>query len=249
MLVRKMLAAAGAVCVLAQVAGAEWERTISAWDSRMTDQGEVQMALWSWYEPMDHADALSGRLYLNYGLADNWNISVAPGYPYVDIDGVGSDSGITDTGLFSTYRFMDEASAGLDLALMGGVSLPTGDEEDGFGSDKVEPELFFIAARTLGALVVVGNVGGTYVVDADEGTEDFQLYGLAEVVLPVSGQFSINTMLSAATARAEGGEDMVDLGLGFRFTPSECMFIAAAGYVCLTDAYDEGYQLAAGLKF
>ncbi|HAS81367.1 MAG TPA: hypothetical protein DCS43_01495 [Verrucomicrobia bacterium] len=249
MLVKKMLAAAGAVCIFSHVASAEWERTISTWDSRLTDQGEVQVALWGWYEPADHADYVSGRLYLNYGLANNWNFSVAPGYAYMDIDGVGSDSGITDTGLSSTYRFMDEATAGFDLALMGGVSLPTGDEDDGFGSDKVEPELTLIAAKTLGAVVVVGNVGGSYVVDANEGTEDFQLYGAAEGILPVTDQLSINTVLTAATSRVEDGDEMVDIGLGIRFTPSECMFIVASGFVCLTDAYDEAYQLAAGFKF
>ena len=122
-------------CLAAVSASAEWERTISAWDSKLPDQGKFQMSLWGDYWEWESGGAdgkeMDATLYLNYGLADNWSVVLAPGYTKWDQDRGGDEAGISDTGVLSTYRILDEAEAGFDLAVMGRVSLPTGDDDKG----------------------------------------------------------------------------------------------------------------------
>ncbi len=240
-------------CLAAVSASAEWERTISAWDSKLPDQGKFQMSLWGDYWEWESGGAdgkeMDATLYLNYGLADNWSVVLAPGYTKWDQDRGGDEAGISDTGVLSTYRILDEAEAGFDLAVMGRVSLPTGDDDKGLGTGSVEPGASVILSKTLGPIIAVANLGGTLILDADDGEEDYILGAVFEGIYPVSEQLSVNGQFSASTARWEHGDESVDLGAGVRFTPMPQWFLAGAGYVCLTDAYDWGFQVASGYEF
>jgi len=247
------LTAAAVLCVFAVAASAEWERTIFAWDTRLPAQGKFQASLWGDYYAYEVGDAdattLDGVLYLTYGIADNWSACVAPSFTSWDVDDGDSESGISDTLLTTTYRFMEEKDSGADVAILGRASLPTGDDDKGLGSGNVEPGFLVLAAKTLGPIVAVANAGATAILDADDGEEDFILRGCIEGIYPLNEQLNINALLSAETARADGADDDVELGLGTRFTPVEQFFVLGAGYVCLTDAYDWGATLATGYEF
>ncbi|MBU1910096.1 MAG: transporter [Verrucomicrobia bacterium] len=241
------------LCLFAVAASAAWERTVSAWDTRLPAQGKVQLSLWGdyWASEAAGADAttLNGTLYLTYGIADNWSACVAPSFTRWDVDGGDSETGISDTDVMTTYRFMDEAEAGVDLAVQGRVQIPTGDEDKGLGTGHVEPKLMLLASKALGPIIAVANLGGIAVLDANDGEEDFILRAELEGIYPLSDQLSLNAVVSAMTARWDGADDMVDLGVGARFTPQEQLFVLGAGYVCFTDAYDWGAQIAAGFEF
>ena len=43
----KLWMAAGLACLFAATAGAEWQRTVSAWDTRLPAQGKLQLSLWA----------------------------------------------------------------------------------------------------------------------------------------------------------------------------------------------------------
>lgn len=249
----KWLVASMVAGMMAVSAGAEWERTVSAWDARLPAQGKIQASLWGGYwtwgeDGVDGTD-MDATLYVNYGIADNWSVGVAPSFYSWDVDGGDSESGLSDTGLMSTYRFMDEADAGFDFAAMGRVSLPTGDDDDGLGTGSVEPGLVLIAAKTLGPIVAVANAGATLILDADDGEEDFVVFASLEGIYPLTDKLSVNGTFSLGTSRAEDGDEPVDIGLGARFRPMEQFFVGGAAYVCLTDDYDWGGQIACGYEF
>ncbi|NLE59485.1 MAG: transporter [Planctomycetes bacterium] len=218
----------------AATASAEWERTVNAWDTRLPDQGRVQASIWGsyWEWEAGRADGYSteGRLYVNYGIANNWALCVTPSVVSWDVDGGDSESGIGDTALLSIYRFMEEADAGFDLAVKGSVSLPTGDDDKGLGSGSVEPGLALLAAKTIGPFVAVANAGGDWILDTDRGEEDYVLYGVLEGLYPLSEQATLSASCSAATARWDGEDDDIDLGIGGRVTPIPEMFLAGAFY-------------------
>ena len=250
---RKWRVALCGLCLTAVTASAEWERTVSAWDSKLPDQGRFQLSLWGgyWEWESDGADGkdMDATLYLNYGIADNWSVALAPSYFKWDQDRGGDEAGISDTEVLSTYRLVNEADAGFDLAMMGRVSLPTGDDDKGLGTGNVEPGASVILSKTLGPIIAVANLGGTLILDADGGEEDYMLGAVFEGIYPVSEQWSVNGQLAASTARWEHGDESVDLGAGVRFTPVSQWFLVGAGYVCLTDAYDWGLQVASGYEF
>ena len=253
MTARKWLVAVGILCLFAVAASAEWERTINAFDSRLPAQGKLQLALWGLYFESDNAGAdvneMDGTAYLNYGIKDKWSASIAPGVTRWDVDNGDSESGLADTKLLTTYRFLYEADAGLDLAIMGRVLIPTGDDDKGLGTGHVEPGLLLIAAKTIGPIIVVGNAGGSLILNPNRGEEDFILGGALEGIYPLSDRLNLNAVCSASTARMDGGDDTVDVGVGARFTPLKQFFLLGGIYTCLTDAYDWGIQVATGYEF
>ncbi len=253
MKMRKCMAIVGGLCLVAGVAGAEWERTVSAWDTRFAGRGGLQLSLWGGYWESEQAGAdstsVDTTLYVTYGILENWSLSLAPGWTYIDTEGMPSENGLADSRVMSTFRFLDEKDAGLDVAVMGAVRLPTGDEDKGLGSGSAEPELALLASKTCGPVILVANAGGSVITDADEGEEDFTLWAAIEGIVPVSQSVSLNAVLTAETARWEDEDEMVDVGLGARVKPTEQFFIVGVVYACLTDAYDWGAQLACGFEF
>ncbi len=251
--IRSWFVAGCAVGLLATTASAEWERTVSAFDTQTPDEGKLQVALWGGYWEYEFArvdgDDMNAALYVNYGILDNWSVSLVPTYYDWDIEGLGSESGISDTRILTTYRFTEETDSAPAFAVMGSLSLPTGDDDDGLGTGSVEPGVMLLCSKDLGALTLVGNVGVDFIADADRGEEDFILSAELEGIVPVSEQVSVNAVLAAETARWDEDDDTVDLGLGLRVEPNEQTFVVGAVYGCLTDAYDWGLQLAGGYQF
>ncbi|MFZ5998172.1 MAG: transporter [Nitrospirota bacterium] len=87
---------------------------------------------------------------LSYGVVDN--VDVVLGVPYQWIrtkeDGATTSvDGISDVSLEVKWRFYEKD--GLGFALKPGVTLPTGDDEDGLGAGRATYSLFFISTKEL----------------------------------------------------------------------------------------------------
>jgi len=87
---------------------------------------------------------------LTYGIVDN--IDIVLGIPYErcrtkDADDGFSEDGFSDASLDLKWRFYE--SDGWGLALKPGITLPTGDEDKGLGTDRVTYHLFFITTKEL----------------------------------------------------------------------------------------------------
>jgi len=250
----KWLIVAFILCLFPVTASAEWERTISAWDTRLPAQGKLQVSLWDGYETWgdEGADGKSivGTLYVNYGLTDKWSVCLAPSFYRWQEHGIGSESGLSDTGLMTTYRFLDESKSGLDLAVMGSMGLPTGDEDKYLGSGNVEPAVRLLASKTLGSIIAVANVGARKIIDPDKGEKDFVLSADVEGIYPLNDKLSLNGVLSGNTARWDSADAYVDLGVGARFTPHKQLFVTGSVYRSLTsDVNDWYFQLGVGFEF
>ncbi|MEI7437020.1 MAG: transporter [bacterium] len=253
MTTRKWLVAVSLLGLFAMTASAEWERTISAWDTRLPAQGKLQVSFWgnyvTWNDVGADANQLDGSIYANYGIVDNWSVCIAPSVTGWNVDGGKSEAGISDTALMTTYRFMDEADAGVDVAVMGRVSLPTGNEDLGLGSGNADPGVTVMASKDLGTIIVVANVNGRMIIDANDDEKDYTLSAELEGVCPLSKQLSLNVAFSAATPQWDSEDDNVDMGIGMRYKPQERIFVNGMVYSCLTDNYDWGFQAGAGYEF
>ncbi len=87
---------------------------------------------------------------LSYGILDN--IDLVLGVPFQSIrtkeEGeTFTESGISDISLEVKWRFYEKD--GLSLALKPGISLPTGDEEEGLGAGRAGYSLFFITSKEI----------------------------------------------------------------------------------------------------
>ncbi len=239
--------------LLPAVTYAAWERTVSAWDTQLPGAGKVQISFWSnyWASESNGTDAedTMGSVYINYGVTDNWAVCVSPSLYGWKVDGGDSESGISDTTLMTTYLFLDESEDFLDLAIIGIVDLPTGDEDKYLGSGSVEPGITLIASKTFGPIIAVANVGGYTIIDSREGEKDFVLSAILEGVYPVNDKFSLNASIATWTARWDSSDSSSEAGLGARFNLSKELFLAGMFYESLSNDYDWSATLAVGFEF
>ncbi|MBI4649891.1 transporter [Candidatus Desantisbacteria bacterium] len=88
---------------------------------------------------------------ISYGLKDNLDIVIGLPYQFVNIKENGSKilnkGGLSDISIESKWRFHNMDT--LSFAIKPGLSLPTGDEEKGFGNGKISGYLAFIATKEM----------------------------------------------------------------------------------------------------
>jgi hypothetical protein len=100
---------------------------------------------------------------LTYGLTDTIDLVVGMPYQWYTVKESGirmaEDNGIGDMSVEIKWRFLDTGDEGTSLALKPGISIPSGNEEKGFGTGAVSGGVMLIATHTgkLGALH--GNLG------------------------------------------------------------------------------------------
>jgi hypothetical protein len=100
---------------------------------------------------------------LSYGLTDNidlvaampweWNTEKADGLKVADENGVG------DVALQIKWRFYNNADAGFSLALKPGLTLPTGNDNKGFGTGKVSGGATLVATHKAKLTSMHFNIG------------------------------------------------------------------------------------------
>ncbi|MFZ5998325.1 MAG: transporter [Nitrospirota bacterium] len=87
---------------------------------------------------------------LSYGIVDNVDVVLVVPYQWIRTkeDGVTTSvDGISDISLEVKWRFYEKD--GLGFALKPGITLPTGDDEDGLGTGRATSSLFFISTKEL----------------------------------------------------------------------------------------------------
>lgn len=99
---------------------------------------------------------------LTYGISDPVDLALTLPYEYIRVreaDSVTKSNGISDLSLEAKWRFYERE--GLSFAVKPGVSFPTGDEDKGLGSGKVDYHIFLIASKELKPWELHFNVGYT----------------------------------------------------------------------------------------
>jgi hypothetical protein len=82
---------------------------------------------------------------LTYGLSEK--IDLIAGLPWQWQKSGENENGVGDSFMQIKWRFYDNSDAGFSLALKPGITLPTGDENKGFGTGKVSGGVTLIASH------------------------------------------------------------------------------------------------------
>lgn len=97
---------------------------------------------------------------LSYGVTDTLDLVVGVPYVWVSVKADGEtirENGIADMDVSLKWRFHERE--GFSLAIKPGITLPSGSEEKGLGSGKVNCSLFFIATKELKPFTFHLNLG------------------------------------------------------------------------------------------
>jgi len=113
---------------------------------------------------------------LSYGALDNLDIIIRVPFQRLrvkeDGDAAARENGLSDVSTEVKWRFFEEEK--FSLALKPGVSLPTGDDENGLGSGKVNLSIFLIATGDFEPLLLHANLG--YVRNENDADERKNLW-------------------------------------------------------------------------
>lgn len=181
----------------------------------LTDDPEpTEVGHWEIYAPFIEADGQGNNIQgsagveLNYGAARDLQITVG-----VPVDFQHDEqrwlSGAGDLALSAKYRFYNNDTAGLQIAVFPGITLPTG--SNGMGAGTVTGFLPVWIQKDQGPWSVFG--GGGYAINPGQGNRDYWTGGLA-----VTRKFSERLVLGAEANRqgadTDDGHASTSLGFG-----------------------------------
>lgn len=158
-------------------------------DSGTVGKGKVQVEtgveVSSWKDTEEGVETkekgIEASAVLTYGLTDT--IDLVAGAPYVwskvKEDGVTvfDKDGVSDVSFEAKWRFFEKD--GLGLALKPGITLPTGEHEDGFGTGRVTYGITFIASKEFDPFALHFNAGYTRNENKVEERRDLYAVSLA----------------------------------------------------------------------
>ncbi|MCF8383029.1 MAG: transporter [Chlorobium sp.] len=140
-------------------------------DSGTQGKGKVQIELnseFAWNRTDDNGvkmkeDTGETALALSFGIAENIDLVVGIPFAWYTIRENGlriaDDNGIGDMSLEIKFRVYENEESGLSLAVKPGISIPTGDEQQGFGSGEFSPGITLIATHEGDFGALHANVG------------------------------------------------------------------------------------------
>lgn len=123
---------------------------------------------------------------ISYGVTENIDLVLTLPYHKIKIkeeDAKKSSEGLSDIGLELKWRFYEKD--GLSLALKPGLTLPTGDEDNGLGTGKATLSLFFITTYEQHPWAVHFNAGyirNENIIDERKDIWHLSLAGTFEVI-------------------------------------------------------------------
>lgn len=247
------------ICIEPISANAEMERTVWAQDTRTPGQGKFLASLGYGYETYGYmavdGEAIDARVSLSYGISGNLSAGVQATYHRWQEKGYGqkySEEGAGDSSVITTFRVLDEAESGIDFAFRGTLGVPTGDEHRFLGTGNWEPKVEVLAAKTIGNVLAVTNLGFRRILGPGKNEEDFIVDADLECVLPLARRVSLSAALSGWTSRWKSSPDDVlfQVGFGLKFTPTTASFISGTVFRLVdSDLYQDDWYFTLGTGF
>ncbi len=211
--------------------------------------GRFQLELYGEFVEEEEGDfretAVEAVAVLSYGVVDNVDLIVELPWNRYEVEGGGAASGDEDGPgdllLGVKWRFLDYGERGLSIALMPGVSLPTGDDGKGLGNGEVSGETALLVSKkgVLGGLHLnVGYRRNEYGAEADDRLLHNDIWHAS-----FAGEINVTADITAVgnigvetnpEKRAE--EDPVFLIGGLIYSATEELFLDAGIRWGLTDA-------------
>lgn len=169
---------------------------------------------------------------LSYGLSESMDLVIGIPYQHVratDDTTVMSDHGFSDTSLEVKWRLYEDDD--LSLALKPGLSLPTGDDEAGFGAGKASYSLFSIISKEMKPWAFHCNLG--YIRNENTLDEAKDIWHAS-----IASTFAVTDSLTAAANL--GVESNTD-----ELADTDPAFLLAG----LIYTLSEGFDLDCGIKY
>lgn len=164
------------------------------------------------YTDVDPWETLVARLVFALHPYEDWEFGGRVGFGRSDTPpGLQDGTGATDLDAWAKWRLADLGAEGrTDVALGGVLTLPTGDDAAGLGTDSFGLELFGAIRQLFDSFELVGNVGFRLNQDGRVFGRDLEgqvsaLLG-AGLVLPVGRRVSVIGELNFETERFRGAE-------------------------------------------
>lgn len=133
-------------------------------DTGTQGEGKFQMEANVQYSHHGHPGITENSLELetiiSYGVMDDVDLVVSVPYQHVRSKQYGSrntEAGISDVSLEVKWRFFEDS--GWSLALKPGVTVPTGEQDNGLGLGRFSPHIFFIITRDMEPMAFHLNLG------------------------------------------------------------------------------------------
>jgi hypothetical protein len=219
----------------------------------LTDDPEpTETGRWEVYAPLIEAqgrgadvEATAG-LELNYGAAPNVQLTVGLPIDYAH-DAAGGRWGSGDLELSVKYRIVHNESAGLQIAVFPGMTIPTG--SNGMGSGKITGLLPIWLQKDAGSWSVFG--GGGYAINPGTGNRDYWTGGIA-ITRHLGDRLLLGIEADRQGAATVGGQPSTSLGLGaiYRLKPP-FRLLASGGPTFEDHGGAAGFHafMAVGLEF
>lgn len=147
-------------------------RPLDTEDTATVEPGKAELELSLDYAKEPDGNLAGAKGVLSIGLAPRFEGRIEATGLLVDADGETEQHGVGDTLIGFKYRLLDESPE--RPALLGGLTLrlPTGDEDEGLGTEGVDVGVLLAASKAVGPVVLTWNAGYTFVT-ADR-TADFR---------------------------------------------------------------------------
>jgi hypothetical protein len=202
------------VLVLLIVPAATWgARPLETEDTGTAERVEIETSVD--YEAGSDEDSWTFTTAVNVGLLPNLEASVQGSLVRVDPDPGSAETGIGDSLIGLKYRFFGVPETGPSFLARLTLRLPTGDESKGLGDDGVDVGLLLAGSAKLGAVILTGNVGYTFVTEG--GDLDFVTLG-ASLEWPIPDtRWTLVAEVVSEIATGKDADDTVVIRGGFRY--------------------------------
>lgn len=177
-------------------------------------------------------ETTQGAATLSYGLNESMDLVIGLPYQHIrttDDTAVMTDNGFSDTSLEIKWRFYEHDD--WSLALKPGLTLPTGDDEAGFGAGKVSCHLFSILSKKMDPWAFHLNLG--YIRNENTRNEEKDIWHAS-----IASTLAVtDTLTAVANLGVESNTD--------ELAGTDPAFILAG----LIYAVSEGLDLDCGIKY
>ncbi len=172
------------------------------------------------------------------GILSNLDFGLTLPYTISDPDEGGGESGIGDLEAGLKLRFLEGEGARPALALTAGATIPTGDEEKGFGSGKVDLSAALVAGFGFKPVNIYLNFGygrlNSADADANERADIFS--ASAAVEWAVTEPLALNAEFLYESAGADGDDAPLAVTAGAAYTFSDMIALDGGVRIGLSDA-------------
>jgi hypothetical protein len=208
------------VSVVAHSPPALAHRPFTTEDAGTVEPGHLEVEIGHDYVDDGHDHRSFAGIYTaNIGLWKRAEVDISTTLFYRLEEAGERSGGFGDTELLAKYRLLDERGSRPAMALVGKVTFPTGDADEGLGSGKASYSMLGVLSKSMGRWTVHGNVGWDFL----RGGEDQMLASVAVDYRMVEGWHLLAEWDGATDFRSKTVDETSGVLLGLLWTPSDRM--------------------------